>query len=294
MAEVSGNSDNNESPVTRHASASPFTLPGTSGAGDSYIFTVGKMAENVIYIKWWLTNWTEGTRWMTRLERGAYHDLLMHQASNGHMTEDMIKRILGDDYQIVWPVISEKFIKDQDGLFYNKKMNVEVASIREYCKSRGSNSRKNKGLTHKSHDSDMKDTSESYDEHVGIKSKSVNNNNFDHEKDYEERKTAVDDPVAFILNGQPWTWKRWQGLCNLVHDRHIAGRILFRARNAENPYAWIKSGLSDEKNRYALSATEDEEKNKQEVEAWVSQLFKSKTGPQKMGGLLSEATGGIL
>lgn len=114
------------------------------------------------YIRWWIDDWIGGTSWMSRTERGAYHDLLMHQSANGPMSNTMVRRILGADYNDVWPVIQCKFT-EKNNLFFNEKMLSECQRVEEYSKSRSSNRRKNKGL----HKKDMKNICKTYEKHMG-------------------------------------------------------------------------------------------------------------------------------
>jgi len=99
---------------------------------------------------------------MSRTERGAYHDLLMAQASTGNLTSDMVHRILGSDYDAVWPVIQCKF-SEKNNVFFNQKMLSECQRVEEYSKSRSSNRRKKRKLQTK----DMKNICISHEKHMG-------------------------------------------------------------------------------------------------------------------------------
>lgn len=84
-------------------------------------------------------DWLGGTIGMTHEEKGAYIDLLMCQFNSGHMTKDMIGRMLGQNKQQLWSTLSVKFIQDEDGLYYNVKLESEQMRRRSYSESRKNN-----------------------------------------------------------------------------------------------------------------------------------------------------------
>ena len=55
---------------------------------------------------------------MDRLTRGGYTDLLLSQRKFGAMTLDFIKRILGRDFEVVWPQIEIICKQTDDGKFF--------------------------------------------------------------------------------------------------------------------------------------------------------------------------------
>jgi len=78
---------------------------------------------------------------MTLEEKGAYIELLMMQFNRGHMDEHMITHMVGH----MWDRIKCKFKQDQDGLWYNQRLDEEKLKRKNYTESRRSNlSRDNK------------------------------------------------------------------------------------------------------------------------------------------------------
>ena len=76
-----------------------------------------------------------GTMTMTNEQLGKYIRLLCMQHQKGHLAEkDMIKicETYDDD-------IFDKFIKDDDGKFYNKRLEIEVNKRKSYSASRRNN-----------------------------------------------------------------------------------------------------------------------------------------------------------
>ena len=85
-------------------------------------------------------DWLGGTQLFTRKHKGAYMDLLMAQFSNGHMSIDDIKLVLGEtDYLDLWPKLEPKFVLDEEGLLYNSKLDKEKFKRKSFVDSRNKN-----------------------------------------------------------------------------------------------------------------------------------------------------------
>jgi uncharacterized protein YdaU (DUF1376 family) len=80
-------------------------------------------------------DWFGGTIGMTFEEKGAYMDLLMMQFNRGHMTEHMIGQVVGQ----LWVKLRSKFLIDENGLYYNERLEYEVKKRQAYIKSRVNN-----------------------------------------------------------------------------------------------------------------------------------------------------------
>ena len=76
-----------------------------------------------------------GTMGMTFEEKGAYIELLMLQFNRGHMTSDMIGQTVGQ----LWDKIEVKFIKDDQGLYYNERLEIEKRKRKTFVNSRKNN-----------------------------------------------------------------------------------------------------------------------------------------------------------
>ncbi len=72
---------------------------------------------------------------MTFEEKGAYMELLMMQFNRGHMTTHMIGQTVGQ----LWDNVREKFIKDDNGLWYNERLEVEKEKRKRFTESRRNN-----------------------------------------------------------------------------------------------------------------------------------------------------------
>lgn len=81
------------------------------------------------------SDWISGTLGMTFEEKGAYFELLMTQFNQGHMTTHMIGRMVGQ----LWSSIQHKFIQDENGLWYNIRLEEEKKKRKAFTESRRNN-----------------------------------------------------------------------------------------------------------------------------------------------------------
>lgn len=89
-------------------------------------------------------DWLGGTMAFTRSHKGAYMDLLMAQFNGGHMSVQDIKIILDGDFDTMWESkLKSKFKQDQDGRYYNERLEKEKLSRKKYTESRKRNLGKN-------------------------------------------------------------------------------------------------------------------------------------------------------
>ena len=75
---------------------------------------------------------------MTMEERGQYITLLCYQHQKGHIKEETIWLLVGS----VSVNVLKHFIKDENGLFYNKRMDKEKEKRHNYTESRRENGKK--------------------------------------------------------------------------------------------------------------------------------------------------------
>lgn len=80
-------------------------------------------------------DWITGTMGMTLEEKGAYLELLVMQFSRGHMTSHMIGLTVGQ----LFGRIQDKFKQDDDGLWYNERLDYEKEARIRFTQSRRNN-----------------------------------------------------------------------------------------------------------------------------------------------------------
>jgi uncharacterized protein YdaU (DUF1376 family) len=86
-----------------------------------------------------------GTMGMTFEEKGAYIELLMLQFNRGHMSSHMAAQVVGQ----LWDKVRCKFDIDDNGLFYNKRLDEEIKKRKKYSLSRRNNLKGSNQYTNK-------------------------------------------------------------------------------------------------------------------------------------------------
>ena len=76
-----------------------------------------------------------GTMGMSFAEKGAYIEVLMMQFNQGHMTSHMIGQVIGQ----LWDNIKHKFMKDDNELWYNERLDIEQNKRKSFSNSRRNN-----------------------------------------------------------------------------------------------------------------------------------------------------------
>ena len=80
-------------------------------------------------------DWVGGTMGMTFEEKGAYIELLMLQFNRGHMSKHMMGQTVGQ----LLDKILDKFKEDENGLWYNERLELEKDKRKNYTQSRFNN-----------------------------------------------------------------------------------------------------------------------------------------------------------
>ena len=123
-----------------------------------------------------------GTSFLTNEQIGKYIRLLCHQHQNGHLKEkDMLKICLTYDEDVF-----EKFEKDENGLFFNLRLDEEIYKRKAYSESRRNN-RKKKEVK----EEDMLIISKTYDEHMENEDENVIINKKERRKVF--KKPTIED-----------------------------------------------------------------------------------------------------
>ena len=138
-----------------------------------------------------------GTMGMTFEQKGAYMELLMLQFNRGHMTSHMIGQTVGQ----LWGQIEDKFVKDADGLWYNKRIDEEKLKRQNYVSSRLNNKLGVNQYTKK-----KKKKSGHMTGHMENENEDVNK---DKKHKYGEYKNVLltDKDLEFLKNKFPKLWK---------------------------------------------------------------------------------------
>ncbi len=111
-------------------------------------------------------DWLGGTMYLTRAQKGAYFDLLMAQFNSGPLSLEKIKVVLGPDWSL-WPAIQDKFIKNEDGLYFNERLAAEKLNRQNYVKGRGENRKSGSKKVKITHDKTYVESyDKSYEKHM--------------------------------------------------------------------------------------------------------------------------------
>jgi len=85
---------------------------------------------------WYWGDWHSGTSLYSRFLKGCYIDILHAQFNNGHLSIEEIKTCLGSDFGASWPAIQKKFKQDENGLFFNERLEHEKEKRQKFTESR--------------------------------------------------------------------------------------------------------------------------------------------------------------
>ncbi len=132
-----------------------------------------------------------GTMLMTNEQVGKYIRLICLQHQKGHLSEkDMMNICKTRDEDIF-----EKFVKDDNGLYYNERCEQEVLKRKNFCLSRSKNRSSASQVTEKQSKAKRKKTSKTYVKHMENEDEKENANETVIENKTELEK-AFDEWVA--------------------------------------------------------------------------------------------------
>jgi hypothetical protein len=107
-------------------------------------------------VLFYTSDFLSGTFTMDYEQRGKYITLLCLQHQKGKLTDKDLRTILEDTDVDIF----EKFIKADDGFYYNMKLKTEAERRKSYSESRSKNRSK------KTNDEDINNISKSYVKHM--------------------------------------------------------------------------------------------------------------------------------
>lgn len=115
-----------------------------------------------------------GTNFMTNEEVGIYIRLMCYQHQKGHLKGKDMKNIcnsLEKDSEVF-----SKFICDENGMYFNERLEIEIQKRNAYSSSRANNRRKKEENEPQKNNKDMKNICNSYDEHMENENDNINDN----------------------------------------------------------------------------------------------------------------------
>lgn len=116
-----------------------------------------------------------GTTFMTNEEVGAYIRCLCMQHQKGHLKEKEMQQICLN--QEVLESVMNHYKQDDEGLFYNERLDFEKEKSRKYSESRAKNRSKKDNISKtydNTYEKDMKNICNSYDKHMEDEEEDIN------------------------------------------------------------------------------------------------------------------------
>ena len=89
-------------------------------------------------VLFYTSDFLTGCALMSMAQRGKYITLLCLQHQQGHLSEEDMLEVCGSHDPKIW----KKFKQDEDGLYYNERMDEECRKRKEYAISRSENGKK--------------------------------------------------------------------------------------------------------------------------------------------------------
>ena len=127
-----------------------------------------------------------GTMLMSNEEVGIYIKLLCLQHQQGHLKEeDMLS--IGATKKVF-----SKFIKDDDGNYYNERLEYEANKRKSYSESRKNNRKKKE-----TYEKDMLNICNSYEEHMENENENINKNNIKNNSKKDSKGKKEEEKIHF-------------------------------------------------------------------------------------------------
>ena len=151
-------------------------------------------------VLFYTSDFLSGTMLMRNYQVGKYIKLLCIQHQQGHLSEEDMLEICGTYDERIF----SKFVKDENGLYYNVRMEVEANKRRAYIESRSNNRKGNKNEDMKEHmkkdmNEDMSNHMTSHMENENVNEKininrEINNISISEDtNDIKEEKSEIDE-----------------------------------------------------------------------------------------------------
>jgi hypothetical protein len=164
---------------------------------------------------------------MNRLERGCYFDLIQAQRKFGRLSVDIIKKILGKDFETCWESVKICLSYDND-MYFIEWLELSTIKRKEYSESRRKNRMAEK-------QEDINNISESYVNHmeneneIVIEDKEVTKNKTKYTADFEKFWQAYPKKEGKIA-----AFKKWK----IAPDRPEINQILVKLELQKKSDQW--------------------------------------------------------
>jgi len=151
---------------------------------------------------------------MNRLERGCYFDLIQAQKKFGRLSEDLIKKVLGHDYELCWESI-KICLTYVDHMYFIDWLEESIDKRKKYCESRKSNKNSVKS-------DDMLNICETHDS-TYVKHMVNENENVIEKENLSKKKNQQFIPPSFEEFESYCKEKGFSGIARRAFDGYVAG-----------------------------------------------------------------------
>jgi uncharacterized protein YdaU (DUF1376 family) len=176
-------------------------------------------------VLWYTGDFLIGTSFMTNEQVGMYARLLAHQHQNGHLSEEQMMQICKTYVKEVFL----KFVQDDNGLYYNERMDKEVNKRRNYSESRSKN------RLSKKDEKDMSNICESHEEHMENGNENIN-------KDISIKVSKKDIDIFFESIWRLYPKKEGKGQISDAQKKKLYSIGIEEMTRAINRYIEAKKG----------------------------------------------------
>jgi hypothetical protein len=76
---------------------------------------------------------------MSRLERGAYDDIISAQRKRGHLSLEDIQKVLSKDFEVCWPSLEWVLLKDEEGKYFIEWVEKSISKMATQSKKQREN-----------------------------------------------------------------------------------------------------------------------------------------------------------
>lgn len=137
------------------------------------------MAKNPA-VNFYTSDFLTGVSFMNNEQVGAYIKLLCYQHQFGHLSEQQLKTVTQDE------LVLSKFKKDDNNLYFNERMEIEIKKKQNYSESRAKNR-----LKKETYEKDMNNICETYEQHMENRNININinKNNLENNRVIGEEET---------------------------------------------------------------------------------------------------------
>ncbi len=168
-----------------------------------------------------------GTLLMSDEQVGQYIRLMCLQHQKGHLSEKDMKKICGTDSDIY-----SKFEIDDNGLYYNARLEKEITKRRNYSESRKQNRQKNK-KEKVTHDNHMFNICKTYDKHMENENINIFKNKKEIDKgcgEKEEKKNKKETEKIHFAEFVTMTNDEYEKLV-VAHGKELADQCIQKLDN---------------------------------------------------------------